>query len=46
LADVAGIQVLFLVSGVAFASVALAWVLTPSVRTLEEGPPVAAASAE
>lgn len=38
LADVIGIQTLFLLSGAAFFLVALMWTLTPSVRNLESGP--------
>ena len=39
LADRIGIQTLFVFSGVACLLVALSWVLTPSVRRAEEGPP-------
>ena len=35
-----GIRTLFLLSGVAFLLVALAWALTPSVRKMEQGPQV------
>jgi len=38
LADVIGIQTLFLLSGAAFFLVALTWTLTPSVRNLESEP--------
>ncbi len=39
LADVIGIQTLFLLSGAVFLLVALTWALTPSVRNVEDGPP-------
>jgi DHA3 family macrolide efflux protein-like MFS transporter len=42
LADRIGIRTLFTLSGVVFLGVALVWILTPSVRRLEEGPPVEA----
>ena len=38
LADVIGIQTLFLLSGAAFFLVALTWTWTPSVRNLASGP--------
>ena len=36
LADVIGVQMLFLASGAVFLLVALIWALTPGVRNLEE----------
>jgi hypothetical protein len=39
LADRIGIQPLFVLSGATCLLVALSWVLTPSVRRAEEGPP-------
>jgi DHA3 family macrolide efflux protein-like MFS transporter len=40
-----GTQTLFLLSGVLFLLVALAWALTPSVRNMEQGPPDRAGTA-
>jgi DHA3 family macrolide efflux protein-like MFS transporter len=39
LADVTGVQPIFVMDGVACLLVLLTWVLTPNVRTLEDGPP-------
>ena len=38
-ADVTGVQSIFLMDGVACLLVVLTWILTPSVRNLEDGPP-------
>jgi DHA3 family macrolide efflux protein-like MFS transporter len=42
LADVIGVQPLYLLRGIALLGMALLWALTPSVRNLEDGPPMQA----